>query len=433
MSEFEQNVDAKLRVGILTAGGLAPCLSACLGYLTRFYCDHARESGRTVEIVMYKNGYKGLLTGDSAIVVCSEQVKAKAAVLLQSGGSPIGNSRVKLTNIKDCIKRGFVSDGELPLERAAKQLQADNVSILHTCGGDDTTLQAAEVAKYLKSHKYQISVVGLPKTIDNDIYPVQQSLGAMTAAEEGAKFFSNVVNESSANPRMLIIHEVMGRDCGYLTAMTAKMYRDTMKAKCAFFDEIGFVQQRKDIHAVYIPERNINIEEEVARLSQVMNNYDAVNIFISEGANVEQIVEEMRAAGEDIPLDAFGHVKMDAVNPGQWFSKQFASRIGAEKVLVQKSGYFCRSAKANEADLELICKCCELAVKSGLAARPGCIGEDQVQNGELRAIEFSRIRGARPFDIKVPWYTEMQADLAHSYFSHPEKTIVPKAPRERDY
>ena len=68
-------------------------------------------------------------------------------------------------------------------------------------------------------------MVGLPKTIDNDVYPIRQSLGAWTAAEQGAIYFANVVAESTANPRMLIVHEVMGRNCGWLTAATARAYK----------------------------------------------------------------------------------------------------------------------------------------------------------------------------------------------------------------
>ena len=75
---------------------------------------------------------------------------------------------------------------------------ADGVTILHTIGGDDTNTQAAKVAEYLESHNYPVTVVGMPKTIDNDVVPIKQSLGAWTAAEEGAKFFANVVNEQSA-------------------------------------------------------------------------------------------------------------------------------------------------------------------------------------------------------------------------------------------
>ena len=84
--------------------------------------------------------------------------------------------------------RGTCDDrltGEVPLEVAAKQLQKDGVTILHTIGGDDTNTQAAQVAKYLAENNYKITVVGLPKTIDNDVVPIRQSLGAWTAAATG--------------------------------------------------------------------------------------------------------------------------------------------------------------------------------------------------------------------------------------------------------
>ena len=410
MSSFDGQTPV---IGILTAGGLAPCLSACVGYLFQKYASEFPEG---IKVICYKNGYKGLLIGDSVTV--NHETLMKGANLLKHGGSPIGNSRVKLTNIKDCIKRKLVKPDEIPLEVAARQLQKDGVTVLHTIGGDDTNTQAAMLSKFLAENNYNLCVVGLPKTVDNDVFPVRQSLGAFTAAEQGALFFHNVVNETSASPRMLIIHECMGRDCGYLTAYTAKCYHDEYKIRSStsMLDQIGFVKGRKDIHALYIPEVAIDIAKEAARLRRVMDTYDCVNIFISEGANVEQIVAEMEASGEDVPRDAFGHVKLDAVNPGAWFSKQFADKLGAEKVLVQKSGYFSRSAAANEIDLKLIDRCCTEAVKSGLAGVSGCVGEDEERGNELRAIEFPRVKGARPFDIKLPWFHSLMTEINNTYY-----------------
>ena len=131
---------------------------------------------------------------------------------------------MKLTNVKDCVKRGLVKEGENPLEVAANQLTKDGVTILHTIGGDDTNTTAADLAAYLKKNNYALTVVGLPKTVDNDVIPIRQSLGAFTAAEQGAVFFENVVNEQSTSSRMLVIHEVMGRNCGWLTAATAQAW-----------------------------------------------------------------------------------------------------------------------------------------------------------------------------------------------------------------
>ena len=93
--------------------------------------------------------------------------------------------------------------------------------MLHTIGGDDTATTAADLARYLKDNGYDLTVVGLPKTIDNDIVPIKHSLGAWTAAEQGAAFARNVVAEHNSNARMLIVHEIMGRHCGWLTAATA--------------------------------------------------------------------------------------------------------------------------------------------------------------------------------------------------------------------
>jgi pyrophosphate--fructose-6-phosphate 1-phosphotransferase len=198
---------------------------------------------------------------------------------------------------------------------------------------------------------------------------------------------------------MLIIHEVMGRNCGWLTAATADVYRKRLD-RLEWADEIGLSAVRKEVHAIFIPEMDFDIQAEAKRLKAVMDEHDNVNIFISEGAGVETIIKEMEAAGEEVPRDAFGHVKLDAVNPGKWFGEQFAKKLDAEKVLVQKSGYFARAAPANVEDIRLI-KSCAVVGESGV------IGHDEDDRNILRAIEFSRIAGGKPFNIDTPWFEEL--------------------------
>ena len=392
------------KVGILTAGGLAPCLSSAVGGLIERYSEIAPE----VEILCYRSGYKGLLLGDSIPVTA--EIRQNAAILHRFGGSPIGNSRVKLTNVKDCLKRGLIREGEDPQKVAADQLVRDGIDILHTIGGDDTNTAAADLATFLRRNDYDLTVIGLPKTIDNDVIPIRQSLGAWTAAEEGARFFQNVVAEHNANHRMLIVHEVMGRSCGWLTAATAAAYRK-MQSRRDWVPEIGLSRERLDIHGIYIPEMGIDIEAEAKRLRTVMDELDNVNLFISEGAGVADIVRGMEAAGKEVPRDAFGHVKLDAVNPGAWFGKQFAEMLGAEKTLVQKSGYYSRAAAANADDLRLIKSCTDLAVECAFRREGGVIGHDEERGNVLRAIEFDRIKGGKPFDIDLPWFGELLATI----------------------
>lgn len=84
---------------------------------------------------------------------------------------------------------------------------------------------------------------------------------------------------------MMIVHEVMGRDCGWLTAATAQAYRARL-AKRMLLPAIGLSKERLDVHAVYIPEVAIDLEAEAARLRDILDKQDCVNIFISEVGDV---------------------------------------------------------------------------------------------------------------------------------------------------
>ena len=392
------------KVAFLTAGGLAPCLSSSIGFLI----DEYTKKAPSVEMIGYVNGYMGLLKGESIPV--TPEVRKNALVLTKHGGSPIGNSRVKLTNVKDCVKRGLVKEGEDPLKVAADQLVKDGVDVLHTIGGDDTNTTAADLAAYLATNNYPLIVVGLPKTIDNDVYPIKQSLGAWTAAEEGAKFFMNVVKENSANPRALTIHEVMGRNCGWLTYKTAQCYRKMLK-RMKFVPEFLLTPERQDVHAVYVPECKIDFASEGERLRKIMDKWDSVNIFVSEGAGVKDIIKEMARRGEEVPVDAFGHPRLDKVNVGQYVGRRFGELLGAEKVQVFKSGYFARSAAPCKKDLKLIEKCARKAVECALSGESGVVGPDERKGAKICACEFPSIKGGKPFNVRKGSFRKMLSEI----------------------
>ncbi len=399
---------AKQKVAMLTAGGLAPCLSSAVGGLIERYTDIAPE----IDIVAYRSGYQGVLLGDS--VAITKEMREKAPLLHRYGGSPIGNSRVKLTNAADCAKRGLVKEGQNPLQVAADRLAKDGVTILHTIGGDDTNTTAADLAAYLGANGYDLTVVGLPKTVDNDVVPIKQSLGAWTAAEVGANFFDNVSNEQSAAPKTFVIHEVMGRHCGWLTAATARAYIQKVKGN-DYVEGLLMGEELKRIDGLYLPEMAFDIQAEAERLKKIMEKNGFVTLFVSEGAGLDSIVAEREAAGEAIKRDAFGHVKIDTINVGGWFQKQFASLIGAERTMVQKSGYYARSAPANGEDLRLIHSMVDLAVESALNRISGVTGHDEDQGGKLRTIELPRIKGGKHFDISAPWFSDVMNHIGQPF------------------
>ena len=201
-------------------------------------------------------------------------------------------------------------------------------------------------------------------------------MGADTAAHQGSIFFKNIVNENTSNPKTFIIHEVMGRHCGWLTAATARKYRSSLLEK-EFNSEVLLNRESWDIDAVYIPEIKIDLNHEAKRLQHTMEHKGSVNIFLSEGSCQEEILSDMKSNNKEIEKDSFGHVRLDKIKPGEWFSNQFSLTIGAEKTLVQKSGYFARSAAPCSRDLKLIFKSADFAVKSALDKQSGVIGMDE--------------------------------------------------------
>ncbi|KGB27791.1 pyrophosphate--fructose-6-phosphate 1-phosphotransferase [Candidatus Liberibacter solanacearum] len=396
------------KVAFLTAGGIAPCLSSVIGMLISRYNEILPEA----ELIAYRSGYQGLLLDDK--IEISHDMRQNAEKLLSYGGSPIGNSRIKLTNINDCIKRNLIKENENPLEVAAHNLMKNSVTILHTIGGDDTNTTACDLLNYLKEKGYNITVVGLPKTIDNDIVPIHQSLGALTAAKVSAQFFDNISNERSASPKSLIIHEVMGRNCGWLTAYTARSYLDMIRDR-DYVNGLIFSPEFNAIDGIYLPEMSFNLEEETERLTMIMEKKGSVALFVSEGACRDVIVSDRLSSGDKIQRDSFGHILLDKINVGSWFSDKFANLIKAERSIVQKSGYFARSAASSEEDLILIRKMVILAVDGAIAGISGVTGEDERKNNLLRIIEFEDILGGKIFDIKTPWFSDILQHTGQKY------------------
>jgi pyrophosphate--fructose-6-phosphate 1-phosphotransferase len=205
----------------------------------------------------------------------------------------------------------------------------------------------------------------------------------------------------------------MGRHCGWLTAAASASYRTWLDTQ-EWVPSIGLSRERWDIHAVFVPELALDIEAEAKRLRAVMDEVGNVNIFLSEGAGMHEIVAQLEAAGTEVLRDAFGHVRLDTINPGQWFAKQFSKLLGAEKTMVQKSGYYSRAAAANAEDLRLIKSMTDFAVESALKGESGVVGHDEEDGGRLKAIAFPRIAGGKAFDVSVPWFGEMLADIGQS-------------------
>ena len=129
-----------MKVAFLTSGGIAPCLTSSIAALIKIYYSKSKD----ISFLGYKYGYKGLLLGDSINLPNNIE---NIGSFNEFGGTLLGNSRVKLTNINDCINKGYINENQIPLDIAAKQLIKDKVDVLHTIGGDDTNSTASDLVK----------------------------------------------------------------------------------------------------------------------------------------------------------------------------------------------------------------------------------------------------------------------------------------------
>lgn len=391
-------------VGLLTSGGLAPGLSSTVASLVEHWMLHDPDT----KVLGYRFGYSGLLQGNS--LWFGPEIRRHLESLHELGGSPLGSSRVKLTNPEDCARRQLVPLNADPLEVAARQLALDGVTVLHPIGGDDTAANAIQLADHCHSIGQELTVVALPKTIDNDIAPITQSIGAASAAESGARFARNVMAEHSSSPRTIVVHEVMGRDSGWLTVRTASDHLDWIDRLTRIPELIE--PRAWGVHAVLIPEIPFTSNLVAQQLEPVWSSQQSANIFISEGAGAGMVRRERLNAGEVIGTDAFGHPKLDHVRVGEWLADELALRLDADRTLVVKSGYFSRSGPANAEDRALINRCAATALRAALDGTSGIVGQDADCDDALQLIEFERVHGGRALDPNAVWVQELLERLS---------------------
>ena len=391
-------------VALITTGRSNPSLSPTVAFFITRYSDTQPET----KLFAYRDGFRGLLFGVKMEI--GPQERKAASLIVRKAGAPLGGSRIRLTNIPHLQLRNLIKPDENPFDKAARQLLKDRVNVLHVVGSTNALQTAYRLSKILEEqHGWNMVIVAVPKTIENDIHPIRQSLGGMTAAEQGALFFQNIVPEHNANPRMLIIHEIKGRAAGWLCAETAYQYRQLLDKMQFASPELGLGRESVEIHAIYTPEMDVDFGVEFIRLKRVMDRFDAVNIFVAQGAFAEVIERESIEQGKHLEKhELMGYTKTD---PSEWLAKKLKAPLGAEKVNIQKSGIFVRSAPSGKRDIALAQSMVDYAVEAASKHLSGVVGHDEIHGGMLRVIEIPRISSARKFDLTTPWFVSMMREI----------------------
>ena len=263
-----------MRIGILTGGGDCPGLNAVIRAAVR---KGVGEYGH--EFVGFRDGWRGTLEGATMPL----DVRAVRGILPR-GGTILGSSR---TNpIK--IERG--------VETIAGNLRDAGVDALIAIGGEDTLGVAARL------HEQNIPVVGVPKTIDNDLNATDYTFGFDTAVSIAMEAIDRLHTTAESHHRVLIV-EVMGRHAGWIALHSG---------------------MAGGANVILIPERPFDIERVCDYVNSRFKDHYAAIVVVAEGA----MPKEGRMTVKAGQLDAFGHVRLAGI--GQRLEQEITGRTGHE-------------------------------------------------------------------------------------------------------
>lgn len=263
-----------MRVGVLTGGGDCPGLNAVIRAVVR---KGAQVHG--YELVGFRAGWRGPLEGDT-IPLGVEAVRG----ILPKGGTILGSSRTNPIKIEGGI------------ERIKDNLAGLGIDALIAIGGEDTL----GVAR--KLYEEGVKVVGVPKTIDNDLNATDYTFGFDTAVNIAMEAIDRLHTTAESHHRALIC-EVMGRHAGWI-ALHAGMAAGA--------------------NVILIPEKPFDIEQVCEYVESRFKTRYAPIIVVSEGAHPV----EGQMALQTGELDAFGHVRLGGI--GQRLADEIEKRTGKE-------------------------------------------------------------------------------------------------------
>ncbi len=265
-----------MQIGIMTGGGDCPGLNAVVrGVVLR--CDVRWGE----EVLGFRDGWRGLMEDEAEVVPVD-----RAQRILARGGTILGTSR---------MQPFMTPQGP---ERVMANLAKRKIDALIVVGGEGTLGAARDMYNY-----YEAPVVGVPKTIDNDIGGTQLTFGFQTAVQIATDAIDRLHTTAESHSRVMVV-EVMGRHAGHI-ALWAGIAGGAA--------------------AILVPEKPFNIEEVAERLHprhQRLGNHSVV--VVAEGAHpVPGTLEE-----PDPTYDEFGHVRLGGI--GSIVARELEQRLGID-------------------------------------------------------------------------------------------------------
>ncbi len=263
------------------SGGPTSAINATLSGVIRGVSEN-RADGKIQTLFGMRNGIEGLLRDDLIDLTSFFDCEEKYRLLEQTPAAALGSCRLKMPE-----------PGADPAfyERLIHLFEKRNIRYFFYIGGNDSMDTVLKLTKYLKTASYQMSVIGIPKTIDNDLMGTDHTPGYGSAAKYIAVTVQEILRDCAVYriPAVTIV-ELMGRDAGWLTAASA----------------LGRKITGSEPDLVYLPERIFEMERFLKDVREALSRHPNVVITVSEGLRFADghYVGEGRQSGA---TDVFGH------------------------------------------------------------------------------------------------------------------------------
>ena len=312
---------SKVKAGIVTCGGLCPGLNDVIRAIVLSLCYHYGVS----TVFGFRFGYEGLSSryGHPALELTPEKVED----IHQKGGTILGSSR-----------------GPQDIPDMVDNLERMNISILFTIGGDGTLRGGGAIAEEIKKRGLKISVIGIPKTIDNDISYIQQSFGFVTAVTGARASIYSAHMEATGAKNGIGLVKLMGRESGFIAAFATLA--------------------NSEVNYCLIPEVPFTLDAFLAVLHRRLENRGHAVIVVGEGAG-QDLMQSARGkdASGNVRLGDIGLFLKDSINA---YFKGIGMEVNLKYI---DPSYTIRSVPANAHDSAFCLLLGHNAVHAAMAGR----------------------------------------------------------------
>ena len=340
------------------------------------------------------NGIEGILNENLVDLAAESQQTVRG--LCYTPASALGTCRYKIKN-------------EADYARFLEVCKAHNIRYFFYIGGNDSQDTANKIAQYAESIDWEMRVVGIPKTIDNDLVLTDHCPGYGSVVKYLATTIRELAldHEAMGNHDLVSIVEVMGRNAGWIAAGTTIAKRRNMFGDAP--------------HIILLPEVAFNADYFISQVEECLKNNKFCLVVASEGI-ADEAGNYVAAAGA---TDSFGHSQLGGV--GEYLQNLVATRLSGVKARSCKIGHAQRAAShcSSAADSEEAFRCGQEAVKAAVSGESGVMvalvrGDSDKYKAETTLVNLSEVaNGVKHFPAE--WINDDKISISQQF----NKYILP--------